>query len=355
MSTTIANRIPNIPVWGSTAFGVAKGDWVGQDSAGNDLVIPAVKLTTGAAGVDGGYVTAANPLPVTVVSGGGGGGSGTQYATGTAVATPTGTASLGWDGTNVRVLATTAGGVLKVDGSAVTQPVSAAALPLPTGAATEATLGGVLTTANFQARVNTLGQKTMAASTPVVLASDQAAVTVSQATAANLNASVVGPTLTKGTQGASGFSVQPLRDAGRTLCAFTASALATVTTEALVSLTPYRDLVAGSAATTHAVTSGKRLRLQTLVVTSRATSTVNVGGLVRFRMLAGTVLVGSPVHASLGVMSSNLATAVIGNAQSFSFNFPEGFELSGSMQFGLTQLFSATTAAIDVHVLGYEY
>lgn len=49
---------------------------------------------------------------------------------------------------------------------------------LPTGAATEATLLGVLTTSAFQARINTLGQKTMANSTPVVLSSDQSAVPV---------------------------------------------------------------------------------------------------------------------------------------------------------------------------------
>jgi len=59
-----------------------------------------------------------------------------------------------------------------------TQSVSAAALPLPAGAATEATLASVLTTAAFEARVNTQGQKLMAASTPVVLASDQSAVPV---------------------------------------------------------------------------------------------------------------------------------------------------------------------------------
>jgi hypothetical protein len=61
-----------------------------------------------------------------------------------------------------------------------TQPISAVALPLPAGAATEATLGGVLTTAAFQARINTLGQKASAASTPVVLSSDQPAIPVTQ-------------------------------------------------------------------------------------------------------------------------------------------------------------------------------
>lgn len=59
-----------------------------------------------------------------------------------------------------------------------TQPVSVATLPLPTGAATEATLLNTLTTSAFQARVNTLGQKAMAASTPVVIASDQTSIPV---------------------------------------------------------------------------------------------------------------------------------------------------------------------------------
>lgn len=48
----------------------------------------------------------------------------------------------GWDGTNGRHIRTTTGGVLKIDGSAVVQPVSATALPLPSGAAADATLTG---------------------------------------------------------------------------------------------------------------------------------------------------------------------------------------------------------------------
>lgn len=74
-----------------------------------------------------------------------------------------------------------------VDFNGVAQPITVAALPLPAGAATEATLAtraseatlaGVLTTAAFQARINTLGQKAMATSTPVVIASDQSALPV---------------------------------------------------------------------------------------------------------------------------------------------------------------------------------
>jgi hypothetical protein len=56
-----------------------------------------------------------------------------------------------------------------------TLPVSAASLPLPTGAATEATLSSINT------KTPALGQAAMAASSPVVIASDQSAVPVSAA------------------------------------------------------------------------------------------------------------------------------------------------------------------------------
>ena len=112
-------------------------------------------------------------------------------------------------------LSLTTAGALRVDASATTQPISAIALPLPTGAATQTTLASLLT--NTPAP----GQALMAASSPVVIASNQSAIpvtgtffqttqpvsiastvavtqsgtwtnTVTQATAANLNATVVG-------------------------------------------------------------------------------------------------------------------------------------------------------------------
>ena len=87
----------------------------------------------------------------------------------------------------------------KVDGSAVTQPISAASLPLPTGAATSAnqtTLGSHTTKVNDG--TNTAAVKaasTAAAATDpalVVAVSPNNSVAVTQATAANLNAAVVG-------------------------------------------------------------------------------------------------------------------------------------------------------------------
>lgn len=83
------------------------------------------------------------------------------------------------DGTDTADI--TAASALKVDGSAVTQPISAASLPLPTGASTAANQAtGNASLASIDAGIPAaLGQTTMAASMPVVIASDQSAIAVS--------------------------------------------------------------------------------------------------------------------------------------------------------------------------------
>lgn len=79
-----------------------------------------------------------------------------------------GTVKIGYgkimDGTpdSTNKLIVSAAGAAKVDGSAVTQPVSAAALPLPAGASTEATLATRLAEATFTTRIPVQGQATMA-------------------------------------------------------------------------------------------------------------------------------------------------------------------------------------------------
>lgn len=71
-------------------------------------------------------------------------------------------------------------GTFTVDGSGVTQPISAASLPLPTGAATSANQATeIASLASIDAGIPAaLGQTTMTASMPVVIASNQSAVPV---------------------------------------------------------------------------------------------------------------------------------------------------------------------------------
>lgn len=83
------------------------------------------------------------------------------------------------NGTEASLSLTTAG-ALRTDGSAVTQPVSASTLPLPTGAATAANqVTGNSTLATISGQLPAvLGQTTMANSLAVVIASNQSAVAV---------------------------------------------------------------------------------------------------------------------------------------------------------------------------------
>lgn len=80
----------------------------------------------------------------------------------------------------VSLTSTTITGSVAVTGTffQATQPISAVSLPLPTGAATEATLATRLAEATYTTRHPVVGQALMAASMPVVIASNQSAVPV---------------------------------------------------------------------------------------------------------------------------------------------------------------------------------
>lgn len=99
-------------------------------------------------------------------------GAGTQWVIG---------AILRKSGSGGSVEAGTSSDPLRIDPTGTTtQPISAVSLPLPTGAATETTLAARLADTTFTTRINTQGQKTMSASTPVVIASDQSVIPISQ-------------------------------------------------------------------------------------------------------------------------------------------------------------------------------
>lgn len=127
------------------------------------------------------HTTAAAPLSVrlsdgaafyTATGGGGGGNLATSAKGTTAAGSPT---SENTDANTQSLHTKIVNTSIPVTGTffQATQPISAAALPLPTGASTETTL------AALNGKFSALGQGTMAASTPVVIASNQSAVPVS--------------------------------------------------------------------------------------------------------------------------------------------------------------------------------
>lgn len=199
-----------------------------------------------------------------------------------------------------------------------------------------------------------VGQKTMAASSPVVLASDQASVPVV----------ATGPTLTKGTQGATGFSVQNLVDAGRVNICWTAEFAFAQTAETLLTITESRDGAATSTFTTKVVTSGKRLRITSIaleVETLGTGTTVPQRGYLRMRFnTAGAVTTASPLQFVGGVGAQ--PPAILKTAGWGAWSFPDGIEFlgDGTKQIGFTLetpdwVVTTQTGRAKVTITAFEY
>jgi hypothetical protein len=159
----------------------------------------------------------------------------------------------------------------------------------------------------------------------------------------------------KGVQATNALGVQELKDSGRTPLVYEISAVAGVTTEALLSLTPLTGFVAGAAATTFTITSGKTFRIQAMTLTVRTTTTVAAGAVVRLRITStGTPTTSTPVTATVGATSGS-GTTVSGWANSATVTFPDGLELSGTMEFAISTLASSTSCTLDVSLIGFIY
>lgn len=167
---------------------------------------------------------------------------------------------------------------------------------------------------------------------------------------------VSSPTLTKGTQGASGNSVQQLRDAGRAIvnAATAIAGVTAVTTEALLSLNVSRDGAATAAVTTIAVTAGKRLRIVGFTAGVISTAAAVISARISLRLNpAGAAVATSPILCTIALSQQAAALAQAGDTQTVMF--PEAIEISGTMQVGLSQVASAVTGTIWASLIAYEY
>lgn len=167
------------------------------------------------------------------------------------------------------------------------------------------------------------------------------------------------PTLTKGTQGATGISTQDLKDAGRSNIAITCyRATGIITTEALFAAATFSKSVDGAAATTgqqFSVTAGKRFRVQTLTVSAFKNAASASTGKLALRYLAagGTIDNTSPILTVLDIGSNNATT---GNYMGpYNVPVPDGLELIASSAFGFTNLCDAVTLLWTITLTGYEY
>jgi hypothetical protein len=170
------------------------------------------------------------------------------------------------------------------------------------------------------------------------------------------------PTLTKGTQGATGLSTQDLKDAGRNQTNyFHAAPIITTTAEVMQSLTGYKAGAAVAATVTPAVvTSGKTYRITSVVITYWG-ATVIGGARVNLRAnLSGAGVVGSPLVYSWQVGIPAVFTA--GSAMTYTFPFPDGMEFVagtgiavGVIGEGAVPTTGTITGYVMLAIHGYEY
>lgn len=227
-----------------------------------------------------------------------------------------------------------------------TQPVSIASMPSTpvTGAFWQATQPVSLATAP---------------TTPVTGAFWQATQPVS-GTFWQATQPVTPPALTKGTQGATGFSSQDLKDAGRNQTTlYMTLPVVTTATDALQSLTGYKAGAAVVATTTPAVvTAAKTYRITNVTITYVAIATA---GSVKFTLRAntsGVVAIGSPAVQVWVVGGPAVAAGV---SQTANITIPDGMEFAAGTGVGVSMVgLGATQAAAivgygQIAIHGFEY
>jgi hypothetical protein len=263
----------------------------------------------------------------------------------------------------------------KVDGSAVTQPVSFAQQALPANQSVNvAQVAGVAPSLNTGVRDAGTRRVTIATNDVVPVSGTfwQATQPVSgtfwQATQpvsgtffqATQPVSFTPPTLTKGTQGATGYSTQDLKDAGRNVTNyFMAAGVAGTNAEVMQSLTGYKSGAAvGATATPAVVTAGKTYRVTSITLSYQSLATA---GACLFRLranLSGTGVIGSPLVMTFTVGS---LAAVAGVTNTLDIPFPDGLEFAAGTgiavgMLGLSTVGAALAAGFGtITIYGYEY
>lgn len=161
--------------------------------------------------------------------------------------------------------------------------------------------------------------------------------------------------IVKGVQNIRGISTQDLKDGGRVNYSVSTSiaGVTAVITEALLTLNIQRDGVAGASVTTFPVTAGKRLRLNSICIALEASSATAISGRICLRIInTGAVSTTSPI---LHIITIPTGAAMIGGGNSIIVTLPDGIEISGNQQFGLSQLCSLVTGTLWVSLAGFEY
>lgn len=157
----------------------------------------------------------------------------------------------------------------------------------------------------------------------------------------------------KGTQGATGVPTQDLKDSGRTSVVLTATGIASVASEALITLQKDVGGTVTAGVTEYVVTAGKTLRVQAITITTRATTpstTVTFSSDTwKLRQAAATLAITSAlVLTATGMCATNVPGAVL------DLNIIDGLEFPAATHIGFSHV-GTTGMTFDINLIGFEY
>lgn len=168
----------------------------------------------------------------------------------------------------------------------------------------------------------------------------------------------------KSTWGADGTAVDtsaanplPVRrsiDSGRTLVSINYNATTPPTTDALLTtLVLNKGATNTTGQTSITVTSGKVLRITSVLVGTRATVATLPYGVLTLRVNhSGAAALASPAFYQVPVSGT---AAVIGNTGTTAASIEDGLELTGTMQLGLSFSGNLASNVVSASLIGYEY
>jgi hypothetical protein len=413
------SKPPNLPLWQGLNYGVSRADWVGLDAAGHDVAVPAIKIVLGGVGADSGFVSAANPLPVTFSGASSGDGAVLDGVSGAIRATvfdyvnsnPIAVRLTDTNGDYVAPGGGAGGGLTDAELRAApvpvsgtfwqaTQPVSgpltdaqlrASAVPIADGGGS-ITVDGSVSVSNFpatQAVTGTFWQATqpvsIAAAVPVT--DNGGSLTVDGTVAVSGSVAVTGtfwqatqpvslaslPALAAGTNNIGDVDVLTLpalptgtNTIGKVQCANLPSRVrviyrfhGTPTAAPADTILTLTRLMEGDATndtgTTWAVTAAKRLRIQGVKLGVKANAAAAAWATATIRVNIS----GAAVIGSDSYFRLDVGlTAASANSTvtpAYIDFGDDGFELSGTEQFCISLAAQATTNIISLEMWGYEY
>lgn len=202
--------------------------------------------------------------------------------------------------------------------------------------------------ASYGGAATSLGQKTGAASVPVVLPSDQTVNT----NLASVSASVT-VTANQGTSAATSnaWPIKPIRDIGRTPLTFWVDDVAGISTEALATMNITKAGLSQATSTSYIVTAGKILRLCGFVMSTRA-SVASIQA-ARARVRQGN----AATHSVLLSLQASPLAATINAVGTNEADLAEGtIELPASTSLCISHVETAVASnTFSCCLVGYEY